>query len=96
MTDLLEKFVEIHGPRKIPLAEFDELFKKAMMSLNDKYLQGTYDYVYRNDLELYQQLETFETKLNDLWGNNIEAFREILRKYYRLTLKGIEIYKKSL
>lgn len=96
MADLLEKFEAVHGPKKIPLEEFDDLFMKCLESLNKRYLAGTYDYIYQNDSDIYQQQESFDAQLNDLWGKDIQAFREVLQKYYRLTLKCIGIYKKTL
>ncbi len=93
MTDLLEKFEAVHGPKVTNLAEFDDMFEKAMMALNDKYLPGTYDYISANHTDLYQQILKLENKLHALWGIDINAFREVLLSYYKLTLECIQIYK---
>ena len=96
MTDLLEKFNAVHNPKATFDAECTQMFDKAMMALNENYITGTYDYIFHNQKELYQKIVKLEGGLEKFWGRDIEAFREALTAYYRLTLDCIKIYKATL
>ena len=96
MPDLLEQFSAVHGKQEARSEEFLDLFNKAIMALNGKYVPGTYDFVSQNHKKLYQEILKLEDGLNEFWGTDIKTFREILTQYYRTTLNCIKIYKESL
>jgi len=91
--DLLEKFSEIHGKQETKQEECLELFDKAIMALNEKYLPGTYDYISQNRKVLWQSLEKLEAELHKAWSGDVQVFREVLTRYYRATLDCIRVYR---
>ncbi len=96
MTDLLEKFNTVHNPKATFDAECTQMFDKAMMVLNGNYIAGTYDYISHNRKELYQKIVKLEGGLEKFWGKGIEAFREVLTAYYRLTMDCIRLHRESI
>ncbi len=96
MPDLLEQFSAVHGKQEARPEEFLDLFNKAIMALNEKYVPGTYDYVSQNHKKLFQEILELEDSLHEFWGTDIKTFRDILKRYYRTTLNCIKIYKESL
>ena len=73
-----------------------DLFNKAFLALNEKYVPGTWDYIFQNRKELYQKIEELESKLHDAWGGDLKAFRNILTHYYRAVLNCIKVYKEHI
>jgi len=80
---------------------FAEIFKKAVDELNRKYIGGTINHIRKHHPELYQKTKEVENKLNGVWkaglkGNaTLENFRDVLKEWYLLYTRGIEIYKKE-
>ena len=80
---------------------FAEMFKKAADEVNRQYIRGTIDYLKKYHPDLNQKIKKMEDRLNDVWiagikGNStLEEFRKVLREWYLLHIKGIEIYKKE-
>ena len=80
---------------------FAEMFKKAVDELNRKYVRGTINHICKYHPSLYRKTKEVENKLNEVWkagleGNvNLEQFRDVLKEWYLLYSKGIEIYKKE-
>ena len=95
MTDLLEKFSEVHGTQASS-EEFLEMFNNAMMALNEKYQPGTFDFVFENHKEHFQKIEKLEGELGEVWDKDLEAFREILKRYYFEVLDCIRLHRESI
>jgi len=80
---------------------FAEMFKKAVDELNRRYIEGTIDYIRKRHPDLYQKTNEIEDRLNEVWKAGfqgkagIEKFRNILKEWYFLNLKTIEIYSKE-
>lgn len=76
-----------------------EMIRKAMHAINDNYVSGGLSYIDKFYPDLGARIDTTQDEL-DLKAKackegkiNIEEFRLVLKKYYFLNLKAIEIYK---
>ena len=80
---------------------FADMFRKAGDEINRRYIEGTISYVRKYQPDLYQKTKKAESKLNEVWKAglegkaSIEQFREVLKQWYVLQLRGIEIYSKE-
>lgn len=79
---------------------FELMFKKATDEIEKRYLKGTIDYIIENYGSLYKRINRAWKRLDEVWiagrkGNaTIEEFREVLKEWYLLNIKAIEIYKR--
>ena len=89
----LEPGVTSHDP-------FLEMFEKAVDELNQRYPDGTAEYIQRHHPSLSSEIDKAEDKLNEVWQAGlegkaeIEEFREALVRWYRLHIRSMEIYSK--
>lgn len=80
---------------------FAEMFEKAVDELNHRYIEGGIDYIRKSHPELYRKTNNAEERLNTVWKAglqgkaDIEEFRKILKEWYLLHLRGIEIYSQK-
>lgn len=80
---------------------FADMFRKAGDEINRRYIEGTISYVRKYQPDLYQKTKKAENKLNEVWKAGLEGkasvdeFREVLKEWYSLQLRGIEIYSEE-
>lgn len=90
---------EEHQPKDNDI--FELMFKKATDEIEKRYLKGTIDYIIENYGSLYKRINRTWERLDEVWiagrkGNaTIEEFREVLKEWYSLYIKGIKFYKRS-
>lgn len=88
-------------PAKPSPDPFAEMFRKAVDELNGRYIEGTIAHIRKHHPDLYRKSNEAEDRLNDAWKAGlqgkaeIEEFREVLKRWYYLHLRGIEIYSKE-
>lgn len=80
---------------------FNDAFKDAVDEINKRYIEGADDHIRKFHPALYQQIDDAENKLNEVWKTGLQGkasigeFREVLKKWFRLHLRSIEIYHKE-
>ena len=80
---------------------FAEAFEKTVDEINKRYIEGTDDCIRKFHPDLYQQIDDAENRLNEVWKAGlegkaeIEEFRDVLKQWFRLHLRSIEIYSKE-
>jgi len=80
--------------------KFKTMFEKATCEIEKRYINGTLEYIETFDNDLYNEINNAINEVDKVWiagrtGNaTIEKFREILKKWYLLNLKAIDIYKR--
>lgn len=89
-------------PLKEPVSDsFAEMFKKTVDEIKRRYVEGSIDYIIKHHPNLYRKTNEAEDRLNAVWKAGrkgeagIEEFREALKQWYLLNLKGIEVYSKE-
>ena len=79
---------------------FDEMFKKALVEIELRYVPGTLNYAERKLPHVVKEIIEIEVKLNEIWKskqvNLLEEFRGMLKRWYWLHLSLIEKYKKQI
>ncbi|MGR3318780.1 MAG: hypothetical protein ACUZ8O_09910 [Candidatus Anammoxibacter sp.] len=73
--------------------EFSEMHKKCLAELNNRYQPGTLKYIEQSHPDIFKEFQNIENRLDKLWGKDINAFREVLTKYYRQNLKMVKVFK---
>lgn len=75
--------------------KFDSAFKQAVKEIESKCPQeGNFaSHIREHHLGLYTKAEKAEDELNELWGGDYEAFKQVLDKWKKLILKQIETYE---
>lgn len=93
---------ESPGQEDIPFigeGPFEDLFKKAVDEINKRYPEGTLEHIKLNHRRLYDDIDRAEDRLNEVWkaglngGASLKEFREVLKRWYLLHIKAIEIYR---
>lgn len=82
--------------RELKEDPFRILFKEVVDEINKEYLPGTIDHISVHYPKFYQEISQVEDSLSKLWieGVDINKFRGILKLWYSLHLKGVELYKR--
>lgn len=82
---------------------FEALFKKAVTEINRRYVEEAIDDCTCDEhRELYEKTNGAEDRLNEVWKAGLEGkatlqeFREALKEWYQLNVKGIEIYEREV
>ena len=79
-----------------------ELMRKAMNSLNEKYIEGTVAYIDKFYPDTGKEIDRVEAELNrrakeyNEGKTSIEEFKLVLDTWYNVNLKSIEIYRNTL
>ena len=79
-----------------------ELMRKAMNSLNEKYIEGTVAYIDKFYPSIGKEINNVEVELNrrakeyNEGKTAIEEFKLVLDTWYNVNLKGIEIYRNTI
>ncbi len=78
------------------------MFNKAIDDLKEHYMKGIDDYIERYHRSLYEETNQSLKRLDEVWVAGLkgdatsEDFREVLKEWYLLNIKEIEIYKKEV
>ena len=83
---------------------FAELFQKTVDELNLRYIEVSFDsdYILKRHPDLYWRTEGAEDRLNEVWKAGLEGkatveeFREALKKWYRLHIEQLAVYKREV
>ena len=79
-----------------------ELMRKAMNSLNEKYIEGTVTYIDKFYPDMGKEIDNVEEELNrrakeyNEGKTAIEDFKLALDTWYNVNLKSIEIYRNTI
>lgn len=77
---------------------FECLFQKGMQDLNQRDTDGSSEHIRDHHPDLYWQIDAVEHRVDEVWiaglagRATIEEFREVVKQWYLLYLRGIEIY----
>jgi len=79
---------------------FGEIFNKALVAIEKRYIAGSISYGERMLPSIVKEILSLEAKINEVWKRNrkedIDEFRELLKRWYFLNLSIIEKYKKQM
>lgn len=97
------RIADVREDRQIGRSDdpFEEMFAGVMERVNIRYVTGTIDFLRKNCPDLYRRINETEDRLNEIWDAGlqgkagIEEFRSVLDEWYRLHLRGIEIFARK-
>ncbi len=74
----------------------DELLRSTLDDLNGLYIPGLYEFLYKHEKRVYKQLLDTETEPDNAFLNKcVDALKEVLREYWTLHVRAIQIFKDS-
>ncbi len=76
----------------------EELVRNILEKLNVRYPKGLYEFLYRYHPELYRRMIDIEDSIDQNLLNadsSIDQLRSILREYWTLHMRAIQIFKDS-
>ena len=74
----------------------DELLRNILEDLNEKYLPGLYEFLFKNRTELYKQLQSIENNIDNAYlDGTVEELKLALRDYWVFHVRVIQLFKIS-
>ena len=82
---------------RLTISKKDKLLNLTLDGLDEKYLSGLYDWLYKNKVEVYRQIFELEDRINDNFNTNgtVKELKAILRVYWIEYMKAISYFKES-
>ena len=75
--------------------EFLETFNSASETIAKNYLEGTIPFLTAHLPGLLKRMDSAEEKIHENWGNDFSVFKEAVKEWKELFLKGIFKFRQT-